>query len=151
MTKNTMIKTKEREMEKNKYKVIAILDKKRIAINYGRNNQASKRDLVRVIEVGPEIIFEGKSYGTMDAIKAKLSIDTIYDNFSICTNSSIENDINSSILSTFTSNIRIYEDLDIDENQISNLKKPDITPISLGDIVEVYKYNWQFIKQAIQL
>lgn len=133
-------------MTESKYKVIAILDNKRIAINYGRNNKASKRDVVRVIEVGPEITYEGENYGTMDTIKANLSIDTIYDKFSICTNRNIENDITKSALMSFSSSIKIYEDLNVNKEQISNLEKPDISPISLGDMVEIIKFNWQFIK-----
>nr|WP_072537040.1 hypothetical protein [Anaerococcus mediterraneensis] len=128
-------------MAESKYKVIAILDNKRIAINYGRNNKASKRDVVRVIEVGPEISYEGENYGTMDTIKANLSIDTIYDKFSICTNRSIENDMTRSIIGSFSPKIRIYEDLNVNKEQISNLEKPDLSPISLGDAVEIIKFN----------
>ena len=51
-----------------KHKVIAILDKKRILIDYGRNNKASKRDFIRVIEVGPEIKYDDRVYGTLDKI-----------------------------------------------------------------------------------
>lgn len=137
-------------MTKSNYKVIAILDNKRIAINYGRINKASKRDVVRVIEVGPEISYEGENYGTMDTIKANLSIDTIYDKFSICTNRNTEHDITKSALSSFSSNFRIYEELNVNKEQIANLKKPENSPISLGDIVEIIKFNWQFSKKIIQ-
>ena len=137
-------------MTESKYKVIAILDNKRIAINYGRINNASKRDVVRVIEVGPEITYKNENYGTMDTIKANLSIDTIYDKFSICTNRNTEHDITKSALSSFSSNFRIYEELNVNKEQISDLKKPKVSPISLGDVVEVIKFNWHFSKKIIQ-
>lgn len=128
-------------MNTRKYKVIAILDRKRIVIDYGRNNKASKRDLVRVIEIGPEINYEGRSYGTMDTIKSNLSIETIYEKFSVCTNNNIENDVTKSLIGSFSSSIKFNENLNINEEQISNLKEPDIKPISLGDVVEIIKFN----------
>lgn len=124
-----------------KHKVIAILDKKRILIDYGRNNKASKRDFIRVIEVGPEIKYDDRVYGTLDKIKASLSIDTIYDKFSICTNSDLENGAKKSLLGAYPSDIKIYENLNVNEEQISGLKEPDATPISLGDTVEIIKFN----------
>lgn len=132
--------------EKKTYKVIAIPDDKTLIIDYGRKDQASKKDIVNVIEKGPEIIYDNKSYGTFDNIKAELKINEIYNEFSVCSNR-YTTSVNAS-LKYFTDvaqnmgNLMKTVDvkLNVNEEEIKNLEKPKDSPISLGDMVEIIKF-----------
>lgn len=132
--------------DKKTYKVIAIPDDKTLIIDYGRKDQASKKDIVNVIEKGPEIIYDNKSYGTFDNIKAELKINEIYNEFSVCSNR-YTTSVNAS-LKYFTDvaqnmgNLMKTVDgkLNVNEEEIKNLEKPKDSPISLGDMVEIIKF-----------
>lgn len=132
--------------DKKTYKVIAIPDDKTLIIDYGRKDQASKKDIVNVIEKGPEIIYDNKSYGTFDNIKAELKINEIYNEFSVCSNR-YTTSVNAS-LKYFTdvaqnmgSLMRTVDaKLNVNEEEIKNLEKPKDSPISLGDMVEIIKF-----------
>lgn len=122
-------------------KVIAILDKYTILIDYGRSDGASLKDLVRVVQRGPSVVYEGLEYGTLDNIKAELTIKTIYNNFSLCKNSKTSNAImknfSQSMLSFYDTQ---HEELNVNEKEIENLKAPNDKTINLGDLVEVIKF-----------
>lgn len=132
--------------DKKTYKVIAIPDDKTLIIDYGRKDQASKKDIVNVIEKGPEIIYDNKSYGTFDNIKAELKINEIYNEFSVCSNR-YTTSVNAS-LKHFTDvaqnmgNLMRTVDgkLNVNEEEIKSLEKPKDSPISLGDMVEIIKF-----------
>lgn len=132
--------------EKKTYKVIAIPNDKTLIIDYGRKDQASKKDIVNVIEKGPEIIYDNKSYGTFDNIKAELKINEIYNEFSVCSNR-YTTSVNAS-LKNFTDVAQnmgslmrtVDEKLNVNEEEIKNLEKPKDSPISLGDMVEIIKF-----------
>lgn len=122
-------------------KVIAILDKYTILIDYGRSDGASLKDLVRVVQRGPSVVYDGLEYGTLDNIKAELTIKTIYNNFSLCKNSKTSNAImknfSQSMLSFYDTQ---HEELNVNEKEIENLKAPNDKIINLGDLVEVIKF-----------
>lgn len=122
-------------------KVIAILDKYTILIDYGRSDGASLKDLVRVVQKGPAVVYDGLEYGTLDNIKAELTIKTIYNNFSLCKNSKTSNVImknfSQSMLSFYDTQ---HEELNVNEKEIENLKAPNDKTINLGDLVEVIKF-----------
>lgn len=122
-------------------KVIAILDKYTILIDYGRSDGASLKDLVRVVQRGPSVVYDGLEYGTLDNIKAELTIKTIYNNFSLCKNSKTSNAImknfSQSMLSFYDTQ---HEELNVNEKEIENLKAPNDKTINLGDLVEVIKF-----------
>ena len=133
-------------MKKKEYKVIAIPDTRTIIINYGRIDNASKKDIVRIIEKGPEIKYEDKIYGTYDNIKAELKINEIYNEFSVCSNTKTTSK-NSTLKnltfveSSITNLMQISDsELNVNEEQINELKKPKNSPISLGDTVEIIKF-----------
>ena len=74
-------------MDKNnkEYKVINIINKFNIIINYGSNDGAYEGQEVRISTTGDEILdLDGKSLGNIEIIKEELEITKIYDNFSIC-------------------------------------------------------------------
>lgn len=122
-------------------KVIKILDYKNILIDYGRIDGASEKDVIRIIERGEEIIYDGRNYGTLDNIKAELSIQTIYEKFSLCRNikrsNSLSRGLSQSIFSIY--NYR-PADLKVNEDQIEHIEIPDNDVINLGDLVEVIKF-----------
>lgn len=67
-------------------KVIRILDKYSILINYGKSKGAKIGENVQILEIGPEIVDpdSGESLGTLDHIKDVLQIQEVFDEFSIC-------------------------------------------------------------------
>lgn len=122
------------------YKVVEILDEYTIAINYGRNSGAAKGAAIRVISFGPEIIdLESKEVlGTLDTIKATLSIEVVYDGFSICrkiakrtTNMLVPQ------LPSFSTTTYIPSKLNVDHEAITNKQAPDDLIIRVGDTVEI--------------
>ena len=122
------------------YRVIEILDEYSILINYGRDEGAAEDDEVRIICTGPEVIdpLTGANIGTLDFIKANLTITTAYSKFSICKKikTTISNPLLSP-LSQFQSTSKTPRPLDIDKSKISNKKIPNNTTIEIGDLVEV--------------
>lgn len=135
---------------KKEYKVIGILDKKKIIINYGSKDNASKKDIIRIIDKGPEVIYDGKSYGSYDNVKAELKINEMYPEFSVCSNTittSKNSAINSLTQRINNMNNMMYQkqvELDVNEYDIKNLEKPKDSPISLGDLVEITRFiGWQ--------
>lgn len=122
-------------------KVIAILDKYTILIDYGRSDGASLKDSVRVIQRGPLVVYDGEEYGSLDNIKAELTIKTIYNNFSVCKNSKTSNAVINNFSQSFLSLYEAqHEELNVNESQIENLDVPEDKIINLGDLVEVIKF-----------
>ena len=127
------------------YRVIEIMDKKNIIINYGYRNGAKKGDEVRVIEVGEEVIdpVKNESIGTLDLIKVTAKIIKVYDNFSICAD--VQDSVNTILnpLTQFSQVLvnteRTYNEMNVLEEQITNRKFPRVTPIKVGDLVEIVK------------
>ncbi len=68
------------------YKVIEILDEYNIMINYGFDKGAVQGERLRIISKGEEVIDKetGANLGTLDAIKAVVSVKTVYAKFSLC-------------------------------------------------------------------
>ena len=82
------------KQEHKDYKVIDIINKFNIIINYGSNDGAFEGQEVRISTIGDEIFdLDGKSLGNIEIIKDELEITKVYDNFSIC-KKMIVNEIN---------------------------------------------------------
>lgn len=126
-------------MDKNKkeYKVINIIDKFNIIINYGSNDGAYERQKVRISTTGDEILdLDGKFLGNIEIIKEELEITRIYDNFSICKKIRI-NEINPFQPISFVKKERRAVELNVKEEDFSNIKYQDTTPIKKGDNVKI--------------
>ena len=126
-------------MDKNnkEYKVINIINKFNIIINYGSNDGAYEGQEVRISTTGDEILdLDGKSLGNIEIIKEELEITKIYDNFSICKKIKI-NEVNPfQPISLVKKEIRAVE-LNVKEEDFSNITYQDITPIKKGDNVKI--------------
>lgn len=129
------------------YKVIKILSKSSILINYGFKQGAKKRQRVRIVITGDDIEFNDYHYGTYDFVKDELEIDKVFENFSECKKfimkpSPFTRDLSSmtNAFSEFLGNSRIESELNVKENEITPLiekfKEMDET-IHLGDTVKI--------------
>lgn len=121
------------------YKVIEIIDTKQLLINYGYADGAQKGDILRIVEKGDSVTFEEKDYGTYDAIKAELSIQAVYEKFSVCKNNVTLSfsPLTELIAASMTAGKPSAELLDVDKSQLTNRKLPKLTPIKVGDPVVV--------------
>ncbi|WZL82643.1 hypothetical protein QBE53_05905 [Vallitaleaceae bacterium 9-2] len=118
------------------YRVIEILDTTSIIINYGKKDGANKNDKIRIVEIGEEIIDPEtkESLGTLDSIKAELTIDTVYDNFSVCKDiSTFTYNALLSPMNQFQKTSRTINELNVDSSEVSNKKMPDNKVITVGD------------------
>lgn len=128
-------------MGNNYYRVIEILDELSILINYGSEDGAEKGEEVRVIAIGPEVIDPetNETLGTLDSIKAELTIETTYKNFSLCKKVVIIREnrlaIPPGLLQTER---RVLRPLSVDKENISHKKFPDESIIKIGDKVEIF-------------
>lgn len=126
-------------MDKNKkeYKVINIINKFNIIINYGSNDGAYEGQEVRISTTGDEILdLDGKSLGNIEIIKEELEITRVYDNFSICKKIQI-NEINPFQPISLVKKERRAVELNVKEEDFSNIKYQDMTPIKKGDNVKI--------------
>ena len=127
-------------MANRDYKVIEIIDEYSLLINYGSINGAIKGVDIRIISIGPEVTdpTTGEVLGTMDQIKAYLTITVVYDRFSICQRVK-EKIVNSLLnpLSQLQITMREKSLLNVDEKDITHKKSPDDVVIRPGDIVEI--------------
>ena len=119
------------------YKVIDIINKFNIIINYVSNDGAFEGQEIRISTVGDEIFdLDGKSLGNIEIIKDELEIDRVYDNFSIC-KKMIVNEINPFQPITLIRKEKKAVELNVEEKDFSNIKYLDISPIKKGDSVKI--------------
>lgn len=126
-------------MDKNKkeYKVINIINKFNIIINYGSNDGAYEGQEVRISTTGDEILdLDGKSLGNIEIIKEELEITRVYDNFSICKKIRI-NEVNPFQPISLVKKEKRAVELNVREEDFSNIKYQDTTPIKKGDNVKI--------------
>lgn len=120
-------------------KVIRILDKYSILINYGKSKGAKIGENVQILEIGPEIVDpdSGESLGTLDHIKNILQIQEVFDEFSICGKKSEVNF--TAFVNPFEESHKIYstEELLVNKDQIAKIQRPQNNIINLGDTVKI--------------
>ena len=118
------------------YKVVSILDKYSLIINYGEKDGAKLGKGVRIYEKGSPI-YDGDIYlGNLDIIKDDLEIIRTYEKFSICRH--IEK-VNKNPFTGFRFE-RITEEvreLNVDEKDFNKLKYETKDPIRVGDLVKI--------------
>ena len=122
------------------YRVIEIIDNTSILINAGTRNGVSKGDLVRVIEIGENVIDPETKHciGTLDYLKDELEIVVAYPSFSLCKKLyhkkvNMLQPLTSKVLTIDTS----IEKLNVNKDQISNRKLDGNPVISVGDLVKI--------------
>ena len=119
------------------YKVIDIINKFNIIINYGSNGGAFEGQEIRISTVGDEIFdLDGKSLGNIEIIKDELEIDKVYENFSIC-KKIIINEINPFQPISLVRRERKAIELNVEEKDFSNIKYLDKSPIKKGDSANI--------------
>ena len=122
------------------YKVIEIVDNTHIIINYGTAQGAREDKQVRVFSIGRSVVDPetNEDLGTWNVIKATLTITEAFRYFSICSNKEVKT---SSVLepfpSGFTRTVTKFNNINVDENQITNNKNEPAAPIQVGDFVEI--------------
>ncbi len=126
-----------------RYKVIELINANELLINYGFADGAKKGDRLRIIETGEPVIYDGKDYGTYDAIKADVVVHTAYEHFSLC-KGTIElsfSPLTELLAASIGTGKSSPDYLNADKTQFSNRKLPEITPIKVGDPVIVLPEN----------
>ena len=120
------------------YHVVEIIDGYTVLINYGIQDGAKKGHQIRIYTPGEMVKdpITGTSLGTLDIVKADLTIITAYPQFSLCQK------IGSRALpslSPLTALVRqmTTEPLSVDREDISNRKIPETAPIKVGDPVMI--------------
>lgn len=124
----------------NDYRVIEILDEYSILINYGSDHGANEDDEIRIISTGPEVIdpITDEVLGTLDSVKAVLTIVTTYSKFSLCKKiETTTKNILISPLSQFDTVAKTIKSIKVDKGSISGKIMPDDTTIKIGDKVEI--------------
>lgn len=122
------------------YRIIEIMDEYSIIINYGRKDGAKENESVRIYAIGPEVKdpTTGTVLGTLDAIKARLSIITVYDHFSICRK--VETKVSNvlmSPMSQFQTTTKMAVRLNVRKEDISSKQPPQDDEIKVGDLVKI--------------
>lgn len=122
-----------------KYRVIEILNKNELLINYGFNNGARIGNKVIISDKGEEVIdpVTKKSLGTLDIVKGKLEIYSVYPNFSICRDISREKRNLAMPFGVESSTVLRTNPLNVSEDDISGRWPKPIPPIKVGDEVQV--------------
>lgn len=115
------------------FKVVKIIDDKNIVVNAGKH-VVHEGDTLRIIVPSTEEVIDPdthKSLGTLNYVKAKISVKTVYDNMCICTG---ETETRNVLDNPFS---REYTpSLNVDLTQVTGGYKVDNPKICVGDIVE---------------
>jgi hypothetical protein len=127
------------------FKVIEIINSKEIIVDYGFADGAKVGDVVRILQIGRDIIDEerGVLLGTLDAIKDEVTVCTIYEQFSLCKKVQIIRsshlDPFANISDAFITTKKEFKDIHVDQSLSTNLTVPLPDPIKVGDKAIVIK------------
>ena len=125
--------------------VVRILSNKELVINLGYNDGVKLDDEVIIYEVGEEgSNVDVVMIGTIDYIKAKLVVTTVYANLSKCeypkeNMTTFEKSV-ASISKSFIS-YETQKSLNVDKNEIEPYKKNHSDVIRIGDNVKILTRN----------
>lgn len=121
------------------YKIIKILDRKTVLINYGKFDKAKVGEKIKVVEIGEEIYDLNNIFiGTLDSLKAELEIIRVEDQFSLCQKIEIKETNPFTPVISLAKTTTTIKDLNVKEEDISNLTFISNKPIEIGDIVKKY-------------
>lgn len=121
------------------YKVIEIIDEYNIIIDYGFDKDAMQGEKLRIISKGEEVIDKatGNSLGTLDAIKAVVSVKTVYAKFSLCHRVRILEAPMLSPLSELVHRSSREERLPVNPDMMTHRKIPNGGAIAVGDTAQL--------------
>ena len=117
------------------YRVIEIMNDKEIVINYGSIDGAKVNQLIRIYEEGEPIIdpVTKKTLGTLDLVKDQLTVDVVFDNFSILRKPEyIQHSILDPLANLYITKKK-YRAISVNQLQISNRNIPKSSYIQIGD------------------
>ena len=121
------------------YKVIEILDEYNIMINYGFDKGAVQGERLRSISKGEEVIDKetGANLGTLDAIKAVVSVKTVYAKFSLCHQVRTVEFTIQSPLASMLQRSSTEERLPVNPDMMTHREIPSGGMISVGDTAQL--------------
>ena len=120
------------------FKVIKIISDKRIVINAGKN-EVQTGDILRVIEKNSEEIVDpdtNEVLGTLDYIKATITVEYVYEHMSICKNYETKT-VNALDPFETLRQREVTSPLNVNLSQISGGYNIDNKLIEIGDLVEL--------------
>lgn len=120
------------------FKVIKIISDKRIVINAGKN-EVQTGDILRVIEKNSEEIVDpdtNEVLGTLDYIKATITIEYVYEHMSICKNYETKT-VNALDPFETLRQREVTSPLNVNLSQITGGYNIDNKLIEIGDLVEL--------------
>lgn len=119
------------------YKVIEIIDAYNLIINYGLERNAKQGDRLRIVDRGEEVKDPdtGEILGTLDAIKAVVSVKNAYNKFSVCHKIKTPDLPILSPLASAMRNLSVEETLPVNSDEATYRKIPEGGGrITVGDI-----------------
>lgn len=120
------------------FKVIKIISDKRIVINAGKND-VQTGDILRVIEKNSEEIVDpdtNEVLGTLDYIKATITVEYVYEHMSICKNYETKT-VNALDPFETLRQREVTSPLNVNLSQITGGYNIDNKLIEIGDLVEL--------------
>lgn len=120
------------------FKVIKIISDKRIVINAGKN-EVQTGDILRVIEKNSEEIVDpdtNEVLGTLDYIKATITVEYVYEHMSICKNYETKT-VNALDPFEPLRQREVTSPLNVNLSQITGGYNIDNKLIEIGDLVEL--------------
>ena len=120
------------------FKVIKIISDKRIVINAGKN-EVQTGDILRVIEKNSEEIVDpdtNEVLGTLDYIKATITVEYVYEHMSICKNYETKT-VNALDPFETLRQREVTSPLNVNLSQITGGYNIDNKLIAIGDLVEL--------------
>lgn len=121
------------------YKVINIIDKFALIIDYGSLDGARVGDDIRIYTKGEEIFdLDKSSLGHIEMIKDELEIVEVFDRFSIC-KKIITKQRNALQPIQFIKTTKTEKELKVDETVLSHYQYYDNSDIKIGDSIKNLK------------
>ena len=120
------------------FKVIKIISDKRIVINAGKN-EVQTGDILRVIEKNSEEIVDpdtNEVLGTLDYIKATITVEYVYEHMSICKNYETKT-VNALDPFETLRQREVTSPFNVNLSQITGGYNIDNKLIEIGDLVEL--------------
>ena len=120
------------------FKVIKIISDKRIVINAGKN-EVQTGEILRVIEKNSEEIVDpdtNEVLGTLDYIKATITVEYVYEHMSICKNYETKT-VNALDPFETLRQREVTSPLNVNLSQITGGYNIDNKLIEIGDLVEL--------------